>query len=114
MVFSCIDDFLVDRFLFMQKEIYKVRRKSDGLFSQGGFSPSFTKEGKFWTTKQHLKLYLRCFHLNEDQLANPDLYKETIAEIQRQFDDLEVVEIKVTVSKSIPAREFFPQKSQDE
>lgn len=30
--------------------VYKIRR-SDGLFSKGGMSPSFSKKGKVWTSK---------------------------------------------------------------
>lgn len=30
---------------------YKIRRKSDGLYSTGGMTPSFTKQGKVWHTK---------------------------------------------------------------
>lgn len=41
------------------KPIFKIRRKSDGLYSQGGVSPTFGKIGKTWSASSlgmHLKL----------------------------------------------------------
>ena len=32
----------------MNEPLYKIRRKSDGLFSAGGTTPRFTKIGKSW------------------------------------------------------------------
>jgi hypothetical protein len=43
--------------------IFKIRDTKTGLFSTGGYCPSWTKTGKAWTSKQqidaHLKLYCR-------------------------------------------------------
>lgn len=41
--------------------IYKIRRKSDGLYSSGTASPKFTKVGKMWR-KQHLHSHLSMLH----------------------------------------------------
>ena len=38
--------------------VYKIRRKADGMFSTGGSSPSFTKNGKIWKQKGHLTNHL--------------------------------------------------------
>lgn len=38
--------------------VYKIRRKSDGLFSSGGSSPNFTKTGKVWRDRRALNLHL--------------------------------------------------------
>ena len=38
--------------------IYKIRRKSDGLFSTGGMCPSFNKVGKVWKQIGHFKSHL--------------------------------------------------------
>lgn len=40
------------------KIVYKIRRKSDGLFSTGGQYPSFTTKGKFWANKSGLHNHL--------------------------------------------------------
>lgn len=43
----------------MQDEfVYKIRRKSDGLFSSGGSSPTFTKKGKVWRDRASLDKHL--------------------------------------------------------
>ena len=34
-------------------KIYKIRRKSDGLFSLGSEYPTFNKQGKAWTRKSY-------------------------------------------------------------
>ena len=34
-------------------KIYKIRRKSDGLFSLGSECPTFNKQGKAWTRKSY-------------------------------------------------------------
>lgn len=46
-------------------KIYKIRRKSDGLFSTGGLTPRFTKTGKTWNQIGHLKSHFTL--LNEDR-----------------------------------------------
>lgn len=40
---------------------YKIRRKSDGLFSAGGTWPRFSKRGKTWRTKHALAMHLAQF-----------------------------------------------------
>lgn len=42
----------------MNNLIYKIRRKSDGLFSTGGNCPKFTKVGKTWKAIGHVKNHL--------------------------------------------------------
>ena len=37
---------------------YKIRRRSDGLFSMGGSTPRFTEGGKIWKKKSHLTSHL--------------------------------------------------------
>lgn len=38
--------------------VYKIYRKTDGLFSMGGSSPRFSKTGKVWKQKGHLTNHL--------------------------------------------------------
>lgn len=41
-------------------KLYRIRRKSDGKFSNGTMEPKFTKNGKFWLEpdlKRHLKQF---------------------------------------------------------
>ena len=39
-------------------KIYKIRRRSDCLFSTGGANPKFSKTGKIWTSAAYLKSHL--------------------------------------------------------
>lgn len=50
------------------KTVYKIRRKSDGLFSSGGNWPSFSKKGKEWKQQGHLT--------NSLNQARRDLYQD--------------------------------------
>ena len=41
--------------------IYRIKNK-DGLFSNGGHFPYFTKKGKIWKHIGHVKLHLKQLH----------------------------------------------------
>lgn len=71
--------------------IYKIRRKSDKLYSNGGIYSDFNNDGKSWTLKR-LKLYIAMFKI-------PKYYRD-IGETKEKYDfpknynninDLEVV-----------------------
>ena len=38
---------------------YKIRRKSDGLYSKGGKIPIFSTEGKSWKRREHVSNHLQ-------------------------------------------------------
>lgn len=40
---------------------YKIRDKDTGLFSTGGYYPSWTKTGKSWKRLNHLKCHLNLW-----------------------------------------------------
>lgn len=40
--------------------VYKIKNK-DGLYSTGGTTPKFVKDGKVWSKLSHLKNHLRSF-----------------------------------------------------
>lgn len=40
------------------QKVYKIRRKSDGLFSSGGSAPHFTNKGKTWSQKGHVTSHI--------------------------------------------------------
>ena len=42
----------------MISEVYKIRRKTDGLFSSGGTDPSFSKKGKIWNARGHVTSHI--------------------------------------------------------
>lgn len=66
----------------MVKHVYKIRRRSDGLFSTGGTRPRWTTLGKVWSGRGHLKNHLR--------LAQTHKFASTL------YVDCEVVEFAVT------------------
>lgn len=41
--------------------LYKIRRKSDGLFSTGGMCPRWEKSGKTWKKVGHVRCHLGQF-----------------------------------------------------
>lgn len=61
----------------MSDVVYKIRRRSDGLFSKGGGYPRFSKGGKIWNSIGHLKR-----HLSNMGMQNFDRY----------YSDCEIVE----------------------
>ena len=67
--------------------IYKLRRKTDGLFSTGCLCPYFTKLGKVWKSIPYIKTHLR-------QLKDPEVYAEC-----------EVVEYEITEKTIYPLDE---------
>lgn len=42
--------------------VFKIQRESDGLYSNGGSTPGFTKVGKIWKQKGHLTSHLGQLH----------------------------------------------------
>lgn len=70
--------------------VYKIRRKSDGLFSKGGSTPSFSKIGKIWKQKGHL-----TSHVN--QLWNNGLgYRNHTHPYQKHvYEDCEIVSYEI-------------------
>ena len=63
-------------------EVYKIRRRSDGKFSKGGSTPSFSSNGKIWKQRSHLTNHLS---LLTEPGSNPTLY-----------DDCEIVVYELT------------------
>ena len=41
----------------MSKTVYRIRRKTDGLFSTGGWNPVFRKEGKSWASAGAIRIH---------------------------------------------------------
>ena len=56
----------------VKKKLWKIRNKKTGLFSNGGKTPKFTKNGKIWTCKGHLRLHLHQFSEYELQKVYKD------------------------------------------
>lgn len=57
-------------------KLFKIRRKSDGLFSTGGSKPRFTSVGKLWR-KQHINSHLSM--LKSTNRSKPNIIKDVYA-----------------------------------
>ena len=58
------------------KTVYKIRRTTDGLFSMGGFHPSFNKDGKIWKAKGHLTNHLNQVSKRVDWKTKKKVYDD--------------------------------------
>jgi hypothetical protein len=69
---------------------YKIRCKSDGLYSSGGQYPNFTTKGKLWNGIGNLKNHLRLVK-------------------KGRYDDCEIVVIKINMQNIdiIPISDFY-------
>jgi hypothetical protein len=80
----------------MTQKVYKIRRKTDGLFSTGGSSPGFTTQGKTWGRKNHATCHISNIK------SNMKYWKEMhpAATPHNPYKDCELVEYIITESKT--------------
>ncbi len=92
------------------KIIYMIRRNSDGLFSTGGTSPTFTTKGKAWSTlgalKNHLNQAVRTYALRNNYIEVDQDFKSYL--------DCTIVSYKVVRQEGEPPalnlESYFIQK----
>lgn len=71
--------------------IYKIRRRSDGLFSTGGSTPYFNKNGKIWKQKGHL-----TSHINQLQHGSGvTSYNYSHPHQTHVYEDCEIVTYRI-------------------
>lgn len=89
--------------------IYKIRRKTDGLFSSGGTYPTFSKKGKTWTARGHVTSHLSQFgdRKKEQYYKNCEVVRIEIQEVDADVTD--VVDWSPTES-TIRAKELQEQR----
>ena len=89
----------------MSITIYKIRRKSDGLFSMGGDSPKFNKNGKVWKQIGHLKNHLAIIkqYLNSSSqhIANDMIQK---------YKNCEIVEYEIVERNAYPVNDMLNER----
>ena len=71
----------------MSDKIYKIRRKSDGLFSDGGSWPTFKTNGKAYRTLTAITNWVENKSFPGDRI---------------RFDDCEIVEFEIVEKRIIP------------
>lgn len=79
--------------------VYKIRRRSDRMFSTGGRIPNFTKTGKYWKQRGHLTNHLR--HVYDNSWSN------------NAYNNCDVVEIEV-IEKEVRAQPLINYLSETE
>ena len=79
-------------------KVYKIRDEN-GLYSNGGMNPSFTKAGKAWNNIGHLKNHLR-------QFFDRTMYRGRTAEL---YDNAEIIAIEIveTEVEKIPVPDMI-------
>ena len=70
--------------------VYKIYRKTDGLFSMGGSTPKFNKVGKIWKQKGHL-----TNHLNQVDFR-------PIRDDKHVYSDCEIIPYELTETQVGP------------
>jgi hypothetical protein len=88
----------------MNDKAYKIRRKSDGLFSSGGTDPDFNRQGKTWSCIGHLKNHLKQFYSYHWQTKGGDWRLE-------MYKDCEIVEYEIieTIKPFLTVKEFIKE-----
>ena len=89
-------------------EVYKIRRKADGLFSTGGSRPSFSTNGKIWKQKGHLTSHFNLVaqerpYLRDNKLTYDDCELVTFELTETEIDS-------ITVSQYVKERKELQQE----
>ena len=69
----------------LEETRFKIRRRSDGLFSSGGGYPRFSKKGKVWNKIGYLRRHLSMFAAQT---------------LRQYYGGCEIVEFKVEISET--------------
>lgn len=56
--------------------VYKIRRKIDGLFSTGGTSPDFSDKGKVWKARGHISSHMKQVGSYYSSKTKNDYYRD--------------------------------------
>ena len=77
---------------------YKIRNKKSELFSTGGQSPKWNKNGKVWKTIGHLKA-----HLGQDVFRRNSFYEEAevvkYSVVETDCEDISFLFVKISNDK---------------
>ena len=80
------------------KTVFKIRRRSDGLYSKGGSTPQFSKQGKTWTSKSALSGHFAI-------IREYDRYRKTNT-FATVYADCEVVEYAIVVGSAMLVKDY--------
>lgn len=80
---------------------YKIRRKTDGLFSTGGSAPTFTKKGKVWNQRGHVSSHLNCVG-SRDKTIN-DYYADCEL-VMMEYVEVETLTMETFMAEKLQAK----------
>lgn len=88
--------------------VYKIQRKSDGLYSKGGTSVQFAEKGKTWNARGHVTLHLSQLDKYEKQkYVGCSVVEFEI--VETAVDEIPVLEWKPT-KETLRAKELQEQR----
>lgn len=93
----------------MTIEVYKIRRRADGLFSSGGAYPTFSKKGKTWSARGHVTSHLSQFGDRDKNRYYKDCEVVRIEVQEVDVDAIDVFEWKPAES-TLRAKELEEQR----
>lgn len=79
-------------------QIFKIRDRVTGNYSNGGMYPGFKGEGKTWSSMAKLKSHLSMFRDHKQSYSLPNTYK-----------DAEIVVFNTVEVQSIDVEQFLQQ-----
>ncbi len=91
-------------------QIFKIRRRSDGLFSTGGSYPSFKKEGKVWSRRGNVSSHFAQMQRSSAYLADCEVVVYELVE----SEIIPVSDWITTIENNKHFREMKRQQAQDE
>jgi len=96
--------------------IYKIKDTNTGLFSTGGMSPRWTKNGKVWNSIGSLKCHLRQFMATKKVKDTSGYYVTDWKVLYNKIPhNWEVIEIELVEKANIyiSAHHLYPEELND-
>jgi len=90
--------------------VYKIQRKSDGLFSTGGGRPQFTTKGKVWRNRGGLSNHVK--HVVGDKNIYRDCEIISYEVVETETDRLSVSDWELTPA-TIKSNELHEKRRDD-
>ena len=105
-----------------ERKVYMIRRKKDGLFSNGGSYPSFTKRGKQWSRVGDIKSHLTQVYGNSysfglevwnTEMQRHELKLEKFFSNNNPYLDCEIIEAEVVAKSTEDVYPFLVKHLKD-
>lgn len=93
----------------MSDKVYKIRRRTDGKYSNGGRYPKFTKNGKTWNRLSDVVSHLAMLYDNSIE-RHPDgtpVSFDFNKIYNFNYDSCEIIELEFNTAPKCSIREFL-------